>query len=244
MKILTIGNSFTQDPVRYLHGIARADGLDFEIVNLVIGGCSLERHYRNMLGDTKEYNLEVNGHYTGFFVSLKEALLSREWDVITLQQASHFSFDKSTYVPYIFELVSFVKRHAPKAKLLIQQTWAYEDGSDRLRIVAGYETSDGMLADVKKAYGEIAEEVGFDGIIRSGELFGELLRRGIDKVHRDTFHASLGLGRYALGLLWYRSLSGRNVSENSFCDFDSPVSEEEIAIIKACVDSFPPVLNA
>ena len=243
MRILTIGNSFTQDPVRYLHGIARADGVDLEIVNLVIGGCSLEHHYRNMLGETKAYNLEVNGHYTGFFVSIKEALLSREWDVITLQQASHFSFNKNTYVPYIFELVSYVKRFSPRAKIILQQTWAYEDGSERLHNVAGYETSEDMLSAVKKVYGEIFEEAGFDGMIRSGEMFGELLRRGIPKVHRDTFHASLGLGRYALGLLWYHSLTGRDVTNNSFSDFDTPISDEEKAIVKECVNSFPAIFN-
>jgi len=77
MNILSIGNSFSQDAQRYLHRIARADGVDLYTCNLYIGGCPLSRHYQNMLADSRAYELEVNGERTGFFVSIKEALLNR-----------------------------------------------------------------------------------------------------------------------------------------------------------------------
>ena len=93
MNILAIGNSFSEDATRYLHGIAKADGQHCSVANLYIGGCSLDHHYSNMLSDTKAYELQYNGNNTGFYVSLGEALLNREWDVITLQQASYKSFD-------------------------------------------------------------------------------------------------------------------------------------------------------
>lgn len=40
MKVLAIGNSFSNDAMRYLHGIAKADGVDMKTVNLFIGGWS------------------------------------------------------------------------------------------------------------------------------------------------------------------------------------------------------------
>lgn len=40
MKVLAIGNSFSNDAMRYLHGIAKADGLDMKTVNLFIGRLS------------------------------------------------------------------------------------------------------------------------------------------------------------------------------------------------------------
>ena len=100
LNLLAIGNSFSEDATRYLHDVARADGESIHAVNLYIGSCSLERHYKNML------------------------------------------------------------------------------------------------------------------------------------------HASLGLGRFALGLLWYRVLTGKSVSNNPFCDFDEAVSEEDIRAVRAIVDSF------
>ena len=76
MQILAIGNSFSSDATRYLHGIARAGGVPLQVTNLYIGGCSLERHFRNMHSDARAYDLQCNGHSTGFSVSLSEALLS------------------------------------------------------------------------------------------------------------------------------------------------------------------------
>lgn len=241
MQILTIGNSFSEDATRYLNQIAKAQGVHFDVVNVCIGGCSLERHYRNMLGDKKDYMLQFNGEHTGFSVTLEEALLSRKWDIITIQQVSHESCKKETFYPYITELADYIRTCQPKAKLLLQETWAYEEGSHRLTVELGYESHKAMLADVQAAYKTAAEREGFDGIIPSGTLFGMMLDKGVEKVHRDTFHASCGLGRYALGLLWFRMLTGKSVAENSFCDFDQPASAEDIAIAKSCVDSFVPI---
>ena len=99
MEILAIGNSFSQDATRYLHQIARAAGEKLNVTNLYIGGCSLERHYRNMLSGERAYQLESNGVKTGFPVSLEEALWNRKWDVVTIQQVSSQSIDAETYRP-------------------------------------------------------------------------------------------------------------------------------------------------
>ncbi len=243
MKILAISNSFGVDANRYLYQIARADGMDMQVATLYIGGCSLEQHHRNMLADARAYDLYFNGRSTGFPVSIKEALLSRAWDVVTLQQASYSSPKPDTYQPYAKNLYDYVKQCVPKAKILIHQTWAYEDGSEKLHNL-GYETAEAMFADMEKAYQKCHEDLGTDGIIPCGKLLMELLHNGIPTVHRDTFHASLGVGRYAQGLLWYRMLTGRSVADNTFCDFDAPVTEEEICIAKKCVEAFEPIFTA
>lgn len=241
MNILAIGNSFSVDAMRYLHGIARSAGMDIKTVSLYYGGCSLERHFRYMMAGEKSYELQYNGELTGFFVSMKEALLSRQWDVITLQQASGYSAQADSYYPYINVLYDFVKQHAPKAKILIHQTWAYEQGSVKLEN-AGYTDHKDMFRDLEKAYALAAEKVGADGLIPSGRMFQYLLANGFEKVHRDTFHATRGAGRYALALLWFRVLTGQSVMDNTFCDFDEEVTQEEINIIKTYVEQIPPVL--
>ncbi len=237
MNILAIGNSFSEDSTRYLHAIARADGVDLQVANLFIGGCSLERHFRNMLSEERAYELQYNGEKTRFFVSLKEALLNRRWDIITLQQSSPQSADFDNYTPYIEALAAYVRKLSPAAKLYIHQTWAYEAGSDRLFNVAKYQTPEDMLADIIVAYDTAAARVNADGIIRSGEVLASLIENGIPRVHRDTFHASYGLGRYALALTWYHTICGADVTDNSFCDFDEPVSPDDILTIKRCVNA-------
>ncbi|MBQ4641576.1 MAG: DUF4886 domain-containing protein [Oscillospiraceae bacterium] len=236
MNILSIGNSFSQDAQRYLHQIAKADCEDIHCFNLYIGGCPLSFHHSNIHSEERNYTLEMNGSSTGFNVSLTEALLNRDWDVITLQQVSTQSPNYKAYQPYLDGLVEYIRQLVPKAKLAVHQTWAYEQGSVRLHEELGYGDYKQMLFDIIKAYQTAAEHIGADYIIPSGEVFGAMLENGIEKIHRDTFHASLGLGRYALGLIWYKILTGNDVLENTFCDFDEEVSAEQIAIAKKCVN--------
>ena len=44
MKLLFIGNSFSQDAGAYLYRMCEAAGVDAEVLNFIIGGCSLETH--------------------------------------------------------------------------------------------------------------------------------------------------------------------------------------------------------
>ena len=226
MKILSIGNSFSQDAQRYLHEIAKADGVDLKTVNLMVGGCSLRTHYLNMLDDAAAYGFEFNGAATGIRVSIRQALVSDDWDYITLQQASPFSPKEETYFPYIEALTDYVKKYCPHAKILIHQTWAYEDGSEKLKKL-GYESAEEMFNLIRASYEKAALSIGADGVIPCGEVMRKALQNGLERVHRDGSHLALGVGRYAAALTWYAILTGNSIEENAFNDFDEPVSEEE-----------------
>lgn len=235
MQILSIGNSFSQDAQRYLHRIAAADGYDLTTFNLYIGGCPLSRHHRNMLSGERAYTLEMNGVSTDFPMSLEEALLNRSWDVVTVQQASHESTDYENYQPYLDKLAAYVRTCVPKAKLAVHETWAYEQGSDRLEILMGYTDHKDMFRDIEQAYKQAAADIKAEVFLPSGELLQELLAAGFEKVHRDTFHAGYGAGRYAIALLWYAVLTGRDVDAVPMIETDEKITEEEFGIIKTCV---------
>ena len=172
MNVLSIGNSFSQDAQRYLHQIAGADGVDIHSCNLFIGGCPLSQHYQNMLSEESVYDLEWNGRSTGLHVSLKDALLHRDWDLITVQQVSSQAPNYDTYQPYLDGLVEYIRRLVPNAKIAIHQTWAYEQGSKRLHEELNYRDYREMLDDIVKAYRKAAEHIGADLIVPSGEVFG------------------------------------------------------------------------
>ena len=233
MKILSIGNSFSQDAQRYLHNLAKADGESIKCVNLYIGSCSLRTHYINMLENNKAYSFEFNGETTGLKVSITDALASDDWDYITLQQVSLLSYKIESFSPYIEELAKLARKYCPNAKLLIHETWAYETGSESIK-KRGFETDAEMLAAIKPTYEKAAKLINADGIIRSGEALLSAREMGIENIHRDSRHVSLGIGRYILALTWYKYLTGKDVSGNNFSDFDAPVSEKEREIaIKA-----------
>lgn len=237
MKILSIGNSFSQDAQRYLHRLAKADGVNMKTVNLYIGGCPLNKHYINMLDDNADYSFEFNGESTGIKVSIRQALVSDNWDVITLQQVSSSSAKFESYTPYIEALAEYIRKYCPKAKIMIHETWAYERDSEKLISVAGFETPKAMTDAVCKAYKKAAKAISADGIIPSGEAMQNAVDLGIGKVHRDKYHASYGVGRYILALTWYKALTGKDISENSFSGFDEAVTEEERKIAIAAVNA-------
>ena len=234
MKIHSIGNSFSQDATRYLHRMAADNGIDLKTVNLYIGGCSLKTHYYNILDDAKKYLMEFNGFSTGFYVSIKEALMSDEWDYVTVQQASHLSYKPESYQPYLNELAAYIKKYCPHTKILVHQTWAYEDGSERLTN-HGYATGADMFQDIEKAYQQAAQDIQAAGLIPCGKVLQTCLAEGMETAHRDTFHASLGAGRYALALTWLCYLIGVKPEDVVFTQFEAPTTEEEIRIVKKAV---------
>ena len=228
-KVLAISNSFGVDANRYLYGISRSMGDDIKIVTLFIGGCSLYRHYRNMLSEERAYTLYVDGIDTGFKVSLKEALLSDEWDIVTFQQASPKSFDISTYTPYLPELSAYVKKMAPEAKQYIHGTWGYS-GEKLQKSVVPYDDTLTMFRDIRKAYSEAQKLISADGLIPCTAAMEKLFVAIGADAHRDGAHASHGVGRYMLGCLLFAVLFERDATGNTYRDFDVPISDEELAV--------------
>ena len=87
-----------------------------------------------------------------------------------------------------------------------------------------------MLDGLRHAYKRAKAEIGADGIIPSGETMQNLVKLGIGQIHADTFHAKPGAVKYALGLTWLETLTGKSALENGFRDFGVVTTDEEIAI--------------
>lgn len=244
MNILAIGNSYSLDATHYLYGIANDRKWDINLANLYIGGCPLDLHAKNLKENVQKYALCFNSKLTAFSVTLTEAIQCREWDVITIQQASIKSYNENNYYPYINELVDYLREKQPRAKILIHETWGYGDGGKPLETWTDFSSFEEMSEAVISTYKKVYKDMSLDGIIPSGELLLSLYRKGITKLHRDGTHVSYGIGRFALALLWYRCLTGKSVADVAFNDFEERISESEVAIIKETVDSFAPIDGA
>lgn len=222
LKILAIGNSFSQDATAYLYDIAKADKLEIKVVNLYIGGCSLETHWKNIESDAAAYDYELNGQHTGRKISIKEALLEEDWDYVTLQQVSSTSGQLETYYPYIKLVSAYVRQHAPAAKLLLHQTWAYEIDSDHGAFINYHNNQQEMYLALTHAYGEVSKDLSIPIIpcgkviqqLRSSTLF-DYANGGVS-LCRDGFHMNLIYGRYGVAAVWYEAILKRNILGNSF----------------------------
>ena len=211
-RLLAIGNSFSDDATYFLHGVCRSAGEDTEIINLFIGGCSLERHWQNIEQDRRDYELRINEANTGRFVSICDALETGALDAAVLQQASGASGGESAYEPFLSLLLGFLEKHAPGAKVYLNETWAYEQNSTHPHFMRYNRDQAEMLRRLKAAYEQAAKAHGLP-LIRSGELI-QMLRAlpyfdgTVRTITRDGFHLDYLYGRYAVALLWAREIFG------------------------------------
>lgn len=230
MKILYIGNSYSEDATRYLHQIAEANGENIKVASLFIGSCTFTTHFHNMNNDAAAYTLIFNGHSTGFKVSIKQALQADEWDYVVMHQQSSRSAHADTFEPYFSALSEYVSFHCPKAKKALMQTWFYVD-EEATQKRANIESPEKMFEMVKDAYKAISESSGIKTVIPAGQALWNLRQNG-GNTHRDAIHASYGVGRYTLALTVYETLMKKVPEKDITLGFDVPVSDEELAMAR------------
>ena len=227
MKICSIGNSFSQDAHKWLHKLAKDNGVKLETVNLFIGGCSLETHWKNAEENNAYYSLELNGNVGKRSVSIEEALNLDKWDIVTLQQVSYYSGMFETYEPYLSLLASMIRKLQPDAKLYFHQTWAYEADSGYSGFANYSNDQAEMFRQIKQA-SEMASRSIHAELIPTGVVI-QALRETVQEFNykngglslcRDGLHLSLDYGRYAAAAIWLRTMTGNKISTTDFEGFN------------------------
>ncbi len=236
--ILAIGNSFSEDATHFLHQIAQAAGITTKVVNLYIGGCSLEQHWSNIEKKAPLYLYELNGMHTERYVSINDVLCEEPWDFIITQQASHDSGWLDTYEPFLGWLVQYLTNQVPTAQLCLQETWAYEINSSHDRFARYCRQQKLMYQKLRGCYIQKAKQYGLL-LIPCGDVIQELRKmpafdvaNGGISLCRDGFHMSYGYGRYALACTWLSSLFGTEL-RSDLHEF-LMLNEESLAEIDPC----------
>ncbi|MBQ9965260.1 MAG: DUF4886 domain-containing protein [Clostridia bacterium] len=238
MKILSIGNSFSQDAHRWLHKLAQVNDINIETVNLYIGGCSLEMHWNNFLKDSQEYEMQGNDGILIKKTSIKEALEGDKYDIVTLQQVSGLSGIYETYEPYLSSLVSEVKKAQPNAKIYFHQTWAYEIDSNHEAFKNYNHNQKEMYRCIIEVSEKAAQSIGA-ATIPTGKLVQKIretipefdYNNGGLSLCRDGFHLSLDYGRFAAAAIWLRTLTGEKIKTASFEDFNTELLSKIIKVV-------------
>jgi len=267
LKVLMIGNSFSEPVVGNMPPIAKAMGLKLDIASAMIGGSELERHWNNYLSAQTNaayrpyhYHRNVCGKKErGCKLNLLEAVTTNDWDIITVQQVSHASMAEKTYRPYGDDLVAALRKLAPQAKIVVQETWYYLPYGKR-SLDCGVNVQRLAYAKIAATYADFAARVKADAVIPTGtavQLFRERLPVvyaendvGGDVVGNrvtfeknaagrwtvakgsDTCHLSPE-GEYLQGLVWTAKLFGADVTA---CPYVAPVVKDpkRAALMKAC----------
>lgn len=221
VKVLAIGNSFSQDAIeQYLYELAAAQGDSLVIGNAYIGGCSIDRHYNNLLTDKADYEFRkvIGGVRSNKKkTDLRSIIQDEHWDVISLQQASHYSGLPETYAN-LAKFKRLVESYTTNlhVEFVWHMTWAYaEDFTSKNFEPYGY-SQHKMYSAIVRTMQQVLPAVGLQRIIPSGTAIQLARYRLGDVLNRDGFHLSYTVGRYVAACTWCEFLTGRIVDGNSY----------------------------
>lgn len=240
LKLLCIGNSFSEDTTAHLPRIALLAGFSrVKIVNLYVGGCSIRKHCFHAEEDLPAYRCDVNegeGWSHTPNVKISDAIRSEKWDWISIQ---HGTGDKSRYTEWSsYEklpwLIGYIKSLAPETtRIAFNMTWVGEPdhpheeiryyGGDQLRI---YE----MIAKLTEE--RILPMAGIDAVAPTGTAIQNARSAGFGVLTRDGYHLSLDAGRYIAGMTFLKALTGADCSRvpwiNGESDPAKAIAEEAV----------------
>lgn len=226
LKLLAVGNSFSEDSVEYLYHITKELGHDNDydelvIGNLVVGGCSLDMHVDFATNNKPNYQ------YTKFSkandgekvivsnATLLQGLTDEDWNIITLQQRSGYSGIKDTFTPYLDMLIDYINKHKTNinAKLAWNLTWAYDEDSSHPDF-ARYNNNQAIMynAILKTVEDVIIPDKNICFVIPTG-IAVQHAREDFKNLTRDGFHLSIPFGRYVAALTWFFTITNREIDD-------------------------------
>lgn len=232
LRVLAIGNSFSQDAVeQYLYELAAAAGKKIVIGNLYIGGAPLDLHVKNAEANKPAYGyrkIDVAGEKTRTEkISILTALQDEPWDYVSFQQASKFSGMYDTYAVSLPALYEYVRNHGvAETKYILHQTWAYA-GNSTHKAFANYKNDQmTMYKAITKSTKKAKKLVPIDLLIPSGTAIQNARTSFLgDHLTRDGYHLDLNVGRYTAACTWFESLFNESVLTNTY----RPASVSEAA---------------
>lgn len=238
IKILAIGNSFSQDALEtYLYELAKAENIKVIIGNLYIGGASLELHWNNAKENKATYQyrkIDVNGNKTNTpETSIADAIADEDWDYISFQQVSSSSGIYESYVeplPLLFENVKQMATN-PDVKYILHQTWAYAQSSTHSGFAHYNNDQLTMYSAIVNAVWRAKELVPIDIVVPAGTAIQNGRSSYIgDNFCSDGYHLDVNIGRYTAACTWFEKLFNVDVIGNSFkpdalSDFEADIAQ-------------------
>lgn len=221
IKVLAVGNSFSEDTTAYLWYICNAAGYnDIVIANLYIGSCSLDMHWDNIRTGANAYT-----YYrctTGRWETIKNksvayALADADWDFITIHQKGNDSGNPGSY-GNLSNILNYLDRNKPNkdTKIYWNMTWAYREGPDLYPGRYGTNQMNMYQSIVSTVRNVVVKNSKIDGVIPCGTVIQNLRTSYVKDnllTAGDGFHLSTSYGRYATGLAWFAYLTGEPIDD-------------------------------
>lgn len=220
VRVLAIGNSFSEDALlQHIHEIVAEAGDTIIIGNLSIGGCELQKHAYNARHDAPIYryhSIDCDGRLTQTDnYTMKAALAGEHWDVVTLQQASHYSGIADSYSPWLGMLIAYVRENTVGDPVIgFHQTWAYASSASHWAFRYYGNNQLDMYRHICDAARQAMADNAISLVLPSGTAIQNARATSLgDNLNRDGYHLDMKIGRYIAACTWYGVLFGKDVTE-------------------------------
>ena len=221
VKVLMVGNSYAQDTMTYCHEIAASQGVNMVCGVVYYGGCTVRQHAQFIEEKSAVYTYFKNGGTDKLNATFDDILFDEDWDYITIQSGSGDQGIKSTYYPYIQKIISYIEYKLPRAEIGIFQSWhqpACLEGTGNSRLSKYDDSSETMYQAIIQSTNEIKEELGLRFTVASCEVLHRINETDVcddtaleTSFQRDTTGHQNENGRYMMGMLMYKTITGMNV---------------------------------
>ncbi len=243
VKILALGNSFSNNAFLYLHPILSSAGVEnLTLGNLITGSCSLSTvsKYTQTGGSYEAYHkFDTDGVRT---VESKKPLLSalieEDWDIISIQQVSGQSGQESTYSPHLDTVINYINanRTVKDGLLVWHMTWAYQQGSTYASF-ANYNRDQMTMynAIVNATVNKISSNENIDLIIPAGTAIQNARTSSFgDTMTEDGYHLN-NTARVIASYAWVTALLQEELSEDIHAP--SHITAEYAAMARAAANA-------
>lgn len=213
VRILAVGNSFSDDGVEYLDELAKAAGIRLIVGNLYIGGCSLERHWENVSKGLPCIRLpqELRRRAVQHPQDLPPVGIAGRTVGLHYGPAGQPEFRPIRHLLPLHALPAAIPRtHAtnPGVRFAIHQVWAYACDSNHSGF-ANYDNDQSrMYREIVKTVNRVSRKEHIPIVIPSGTAIQTGRNLMGDRMTRDGFHLDYGLGRYIAACTWYETFFG------------------------------------
>ncbi len=170
VKILAVGNSFSEDATYYLGDLLQNAGVqNVTVANAYVGNCPMYQHYEYASNNTAAYTYQkTTKGYSNWTENenntLATILADEDWDAVIMQERSFNAGGKgaNSYTKFE-ELYNYIKENVPKtAQFYWQMTWAFpEHDPDGLRYLANTSNKDHTHAATTESLSTATEHYTF-----------------------------------------------------------------------------------
>lgn len=224
LKVLDIGNSYTEDSTHYIPEIVTASGInvsDMCLYKAIRGSSSFKTWYDCYHDqDNVGYSISkvvggIDADITGTAAAnngerFRNTLINNEWDLIIIHQVSTYApyyerWEENNNAGYLSKFIRLIRKHQPKATigfLLVHSYWSGYGGNTEHSSLQRWK----LIAESAM---KLRANYGIDFIIPYGTAIQNLRASSLNNDYdltADGTHCANGLADYTAACAYYQSL--------------------------------------